>query len=258
MAVTIDLSGRVAVITGASRKIGIGAEIARLFAKAGADLLLTVYPSYDSIMTWGSRAEDTGELLEELRGCGVRVELLEADLGDPAVPDRIITHASQTLGGVDILVNNATHDIEEDIYSLSAASLDRHYAVNVRGPVLLCAAFARQHTGKPGGRIINMVSGELFGPMPGNLPYVITKGAIDALTISLSMELAPKHITVNAIDPGITDTGWIPPEQHQHWTETAPFGRVGLPRDTAHLALFLASDLGGWITGQILHSRGGL
>lgn len=259
MPVEISLAGRVALVTGASRQIGIGAAVARLLAQAGASVFLTYYTPYDRAMTWGIQAHEPAALLEELRSLGVSAAAAEADLSDPAVPARLFDQVEETLGPVDILINNATHDIETDIYGLTAAVLDQHYGVNVRGATLLCAEFARRFPeDRPGGCIVNLVSGELFGPMPGNLPYVITKGAVDALTISLSAELAPKGITVNAVDPGITDTGWIPAEEYQRHQEHAPLGRIGQPQDAAHLILFLVSDLGGWVTGQIIHSRGGL
>jgi 3-oxoacyl-[acyl-carrier protein] reductase len=94
--------------------------------------------------------------------------------------------------------------------------------------------------------------------MPDNLPYAITKGSIDALTTSLSPTLAKKGITSNAIDPGPTDTGWMTPDLLAQLAASAPMGRVGLPRDAANLAVFLASDEAQWITGQILRSRGSL
>ena len=137
---------------------------------------------------------------------GGRAEAVEADLADPGTPARLFDQAEAALGPVDILMNNATYDVETDIYHVTAELLDRHYAVNVRGTTLLCAEFAKRHDGRPGGRIISMVSGELVSPMQGNLPYVITKGGVDALTIAFSAELAPKGITVNAVDPGATDT----------------------------------------------------
>ncbi len=257
MPYSIDLSNRIALVTGASRKIGIGAAICRLLAQAGASIFFTYYTPYDHLMPWGIHPEEPARLLDELRALGVRAEAAEADLADPETPENLLDQAETALGPVDILVNNATHDVEMDIYGLTAIALDQHYAVNVRGAALLCAEFARRHDGRPGGRIINMVSGELFGPMKGNLPYVMTKGAVDALTISLSAELAPKRITVNAIDPGPTNTGWMSPEFLEQLNQSGPLGRVGMPEDVAHLVLFLASPLGEWITGQIIHSRGG-
>jgi 3-oxoacyl-[acyl-carrier protein] reductase len=94
--------------------------------------------------------------------------------------------------------------------------------------------------------------------MPGELPYAATKGAVDAFTVTLAAELAPRGITVNAVDPGITDTGWIPAALKAEWEAHAPLGRVGRPEDAAQLVRFLASAEAGWITGQIMHSRGGL
>lgn len=257
MSVEISLKGKIALVTGASRKIGIGSAICRLLAQAGADIFFTYYTPYDHEMPWGIHPDEPEALLQDLRGLGVRAEALEADLSDPQVPASLFQAAEERLGPVDILVNNATYDVETEIYALTAKILDRHYAVNVRGTALLCAEFARRHDGRPGGRVINMVSGELVGPMTDNIPYVMTKGAIDALTITLSGSLAPKGITVNAIDPGPTDTGWMPPELYERLVKDSYFGRVGLPEDTAHLVLFLASPLGQWVTGQILHSRGG-
>ncbi len=257
MAVELSLEKKIALITGASRKIGIGSAIARLFARAGADIFLTYYTQYDRSMPWGIASGETDELLEEIRAEDVRAAAIEVDLGAPDSPAAIFDCVERELGPVDILVNNATYDVSGNIYTLTHAALDRHYAINVRGALFLCAEFARRHDGRPGGRIINMVSGELLGPMVDSLPYVVTKGAVDAMTITLARSLAEKGITVNAIDPGPTDTGWIPPDLFGELVQQAPFGRVGLPQDAAHLALFLASSLGQWVTGQILHSRGG-
>ena len=93
--------------------------------------------------------------------------------------------------------------------------------------------------------------------MPDELAYIATKGAIEALTLSLSAAVAAKGITVNAIDPGTTDTDWMTEEERQAWSKQNPFGRLGTPADAARLVRFLASDEGAWITGQVIHSRGG-
>jgi 3-oxoacyl-[acyl-carrier protein] reductase len=272
MSVELSLAGQVALVTGASRAAGIGSAICRLLARAGADVFFTYYAPYDSERPWGEDAAAPAALLAELRGPGEealrRAAAEQADLADPSTPARLFDLAERALGPVDILINNATYDDESDLDTFSAEVLDRHYAVNVRGAALMCAEFARrfgqrQNDGRqdgerhPGGRIVNLVSGELLGPMPGNLPYVITKGAVDAMTITLSASLAPRGITVNAVDPGPTDTGWMPPALRAQLEQQAPLGRVGMPDDAARLILFLVSPLGGWVTGQILHSRGG-
>lgn len=93
--------------------------------------------------------------------------------------------------------------------------------------------------------------------MPGKLPYVATKGAIEAFTVTLAAELAPRGITVNAVDPGPTDTGWMTEELRRELSQHAPMGRVGEPEDVARLIRFLASEDAGWVTGQVIHSRGG-
>lgn len=245
-------------MTGASRRIGIGAAIARALAQAGADVFVTHYRPYDAAMPWGSQAAEAEELITALRTMGGRAEGLELDLAEPEAPVALFDRVEATLGAVDILVNNAAFSVSDGVDGLTAELLDRHYAVNVRAMALLCAEFARRYRGDGGGRIINLTSGQGLGPMPDELAYAATKGAVDAFTFSLSAELAPRGITVNAVDPGGTDTGWMPPELKQELEARAPLGRVGTPEDAARLVRFLASAEAGWITGQIIRSRGGL
>jgi 3-oxoacyl-[acyl-carrier protein] reductase len=107
------------------------------------------------------------------------------------------------------------------------------------------------------GKIINFTSGYPLEPNPGNLAYSATKSAVNRFTTSASLEIAPNRITMNAIDPGPTDTGWMPPDLKKQLQAAAPFGRLGFPEDAALLVRFLASQESNWITGQILHSRGG-
>jgi 3-oxoacyl-[acyl-carrier protein] reductase len=164
----------------------------------------------------------------------------------------------ERLGGAAILVNNAVHDSTDAPFDqLDAETLDAYYAVNIRGTMLLSVEFARRFTGGMGGRIINMTSGQGRGPMPGKLAYVATKGAIEAFTVTLSAEVAPLGITVNAIDPGPTDTGWMTDEIREYLLPRFPMGRIGQPEDAARLIAILASESAGWVTGQIIRSTGG-
>ena len=127
----------------------------------------------------------------------------------------------------------------------------------MRGTFLLTVEFARRLSGRSGGRIINLTSGQSLGPMPGELAYVATKGAVEAFTVSLSAELASHGITVNAVDPGPTDTGWMTEEVRKELLPRFPQGRIGQPEDVARLIAILASDEAAWITGQVMHSSGG-
>jgi 3-oxoacyl-[acyl-carrier protein] reductase len=259
----IDLSGRIAIVTGASRKIGIGAAVARTLAAAGADIFLTYFLPYDADQPWRSQPQEVEDLLAHLHSLGVRAYGLEANLTQPTAPAHIFDAVEGLLGKAAILVNNATHSENGDIHALDAAQLDRHYAVNVRGMALLCQEFVRRWPGDQHdrsdqhGRIINMSSGQGAGPMPDELAYIATKGAVEAFTTSLAAGVAHLGITVNAIDPGPVDTGWMDAELKARLVAQAPLGRVGLPQDIASLICFLAAPQADWITGQVIHARGG-
>jgi 3-oxoacyl-[acyl-carrier protein] reductase len=252
----VDLAGRVAVVTGASRRQGIGVAICRLFARHGADVLFTHWQAYDQEQPYGADPDGPHALLHELRELGVRSEALEIDLADPASPGQVLDAAESRLGPTSILVNNAAHSVSADYRTLDAASLDAHYVVNVRATLLLSVEFARRYRGGTGGRIISLSSGQGVGPMPSELPYIASKGAIEAFTLSLAHDVAALGITVNAVDPGATDTGWMTEGLKADILAEMGFGRLGLPEDAARLILFLASDAGAWITGQTIHSRG--
>ncbi len=248
---------RIAIVTGASRRRGIGTAICRALAADGIDIFFTHWGAYDRAMSYYVDEDWPTSLQQELREKGVRCENLEVDLSIVDAPTYVLDEVQARLGQPAILVNNATHSLRDGYEVLDAQILDAHYAVNIRGTLLLSVEFARRYGGKTARRIINLTSGQSLGPMPGELAYVATKGAIEAFTVSLSAELAPHGITVNAVDPGPTDTGWMTEDLKRELLLRFPQGRLGQPEDAARLIAFLASDAASWITGQVIHSQGG-
>ena len=135
--------------------------------------------------------------------------------------------------------------------------MDNHYNINLRLTTLLSSNFARIFDKKEGGRIINLSSGQFKGPMKNELAYAVTKGGVDALTITLAAEVASKGITVNTVNPGPTDTGWMDQTTKEELKEKFPFKRLGRPKDAANLISFLVSKEAAWITGEVINSDGG-
>ena len=252
-----NLAGRVAVVTGVSRRAGIGFGVASRLAALGANLFVHSFAPFDTAQPWGADSAGITPLLAELRGFGVKVEHLEADFADPDAPQAVMAAAVQAFGAVDILVANHAYSTLGTLEELTADEIDAHLQVNVRGSLLLVQAFAAQHQGQPGGRVILMTSGQHLHPMPGELAYVASKGALHQLTASLAAHLAPHGITVNTVNPGATDTGYATEEQRQAVIAAAPSGRWGRPDDAARLIGWLASDDAGWVTGQVINSTGG-
>lgn len=248
---------KIAIVTGASRLQGIGAAICRELAEAGYDIFFTYWINYDKEMPWIIVNDEPQRLQTELLEKGVKVSCMELDLTENGAAAKLFDAAEVKIGFPDVLVNNAAYSTNNDFSNLTPDELDRHYMVNIRATTFMSIEFAKRFNKNGGGRIINMTSGQFKGPMPGELAYAATKGAIDALTITMAAELAQKGITVNAINPGPTDTGWMDEGIKNDLIPKFPFGRVGQPKDAAKLAKFLASEDAGWVTGQILHSEGG-
>jgi 3-oxoacyl-[acyl-carrier protein] reductase len=253
---TYDLSGRIALVTGATRREGIGAAICRTLAAAGAHVAFTRFTAYDAAM-YQSDTSDPERLMEELRDLGVPAIDIPWDLEQadrlPALLDRV----EQELGPLSILVNNAAYSTRDGWEKLDAAQLDRHYAVNARATALLSVEFCRRFRDERGGRISNFSSGQQLGPMPDELAYAMSKAAIVTLTESLAPAVMGKGITVNAVNPGVTDTGWITPALRKELLPSMPAGRFGTPEDAARVVAWLASDEAAWLTGQVINSEGG-
>jgi 3-oxoacyl-[acyl-carrier protein] reductase len=252
-----ELRGRVAVVTGVGRRRGIGSAVCRALAARGADVALSYWKPYDRGMPWDPDEDEPRRLAEELRDAGVRAEAFEVDLSLAKSPKELLDAAESGLGTPSILVNAAAHSTRDGYEGLDADTIDAHHAVNVRAMALLSVHFARRYPGGPGGRIVNFSSGQSLGPMEDELAYGMTKGAIEAFTRSLAAGVGHKGITVNAVNPGPTDTGWIPEDLGRELLPKFPAGRIGQPEDAARLVAFLAGDEAAWITGQTIHSEGG-
>ena len=244
-----ELAGKVAVVTGVTRHAGLGAAIAREFVEAGAAVFTTHFREYDTRQTWGVAPDEPESILVALGAQGAGIEL---DLSSPSAAVDLFTQANSRFGPVDILVNNAAHWECGGINQASAEQLDRHYAVNVRAAVLLCAEFVRRRPPGVGGRIINMTSGQGRGPMPGELAYAVTKAGLDALTLSLAADLMTSGVTVNAIDPGPIDTGWMTADLRTSLAATSPTGNLARPGDLAIVVRLLCGDAAASITGRII------
>jgi len=251
------LAGQVAIVTGVSRSKGIGAAIARSLAGSGAQLFLTGWPEYDNQQPWSEKEHRPEALLDELKAVGAEAVWEPFDLSDPDSVHRLISAVGAHFEAADILINNACFSQSDSLENLDAALIDRHYAINTRAPVLLSVEFVRRYGGRSARRIISITSGQMLGAMRGELAYVVTKAGLDAFTITFAAEVGHLGITVNAVDPGPTDSGCMTPELQKKMLPRFGLGRLGRPDDAAHLVTFLAGPDSGWITGQILRSRGG-
>jgi 3-oxoacyl-[acyl-carrier protein] reductase len=252
------LRGRVALVTGVSRRNGIGFAIARRLAEQGAELFLHSWEPFDAAMPWGADPGGSEAIRSELRVTGRRIEQLADDFRDATAPERVVRAAFAAFGQVDILIANHAYSTLGDLEALTAAEIDAHLEINVRGTLLLIQAWAARHDDhRPGGRVIMLTSGQHLGPMPGELAYIASKGALHQLTRSLAAHLAPRGITVNTVNPGATDTGYADAALRESVLAREPMGRWGEPDDAARLIAWLCGDDARWITGEVINSTGG-
>ena len=246
-----QLTGKVALVTGASK--GIGAAIAEALAAAGA----AVAVNYSSSRTG---AESVVKRIESKDGRAVAVG---GDVSKTEDVKRIFAETTQALGRVDILVNNAGIFKMEPLAEVTEAEFHRQFGINVFGLLAASQAAAAQF-GSGGGSIINISSVVSRITPPGSSIYSATKGAVDAITRVLAKELGPQGVRVNAISPGMVETegthtaGFIGGEFQKGAAASSPFGRIGQVDDIATVAVFLASSDAKWLTGEIVNASGGV
>lgn len=260
------LRGRTALVTGASRRGGIGYAVARRLAAYGASVHLHHHVPHDAALPWGAdRPEDVaGGVREALGDPDARVTHGPGDLSDPAAPAELIATAAGALGGrIDILVaNHALSGSDGTLDTIDTAMLDAHWTVDTRSVLLLVQAYARLRAAlpprTPGGRVVMMTSGQdIAGGMPGELAYALQKGALASVTRSLSTALAGLAVTVNTVNPGPVDTDYLEGEAYEEIAARFPAGRWGMPDDPARLIAWLATEEAAWVTGQVVDSEGG-
>jgi 3-oxoacyl-[acyl-carrier protein] reductase len=241
-------------VTGVSRSEGIGFAVARRLAADGMGVFTHGWGRGSDPLLPAGDGESAGEggqtPLASLAGH------LEADLAEPDSPAAVVAAARLALGRVDVLVANHAASVAGGLGELTAASIDTALVVNVRATLLLVQELAAGFEGEQG-RVVLLTSGQGRGPMAGELPYAASKAAISGLVLSLADALAPRGITVNAVNPGPTDTGWASDDVRARVEAAMPRGRWGTPEDAARLIAWLASEDSGWVTGQVIDSDGG-
>ena len=279
------LNDKVVLITGANH--GIGAATAKAFASQGAKVFITYFretPPYSPEALEKALVKDIGgpELYwAQQQGCpeayvvdiqtqGGSAYAYEADLSDINNIPLLFDLCEEQLGPVDVLVNNHTYCVQETfdparvtnegfpINLPSAKVIDAHFAINARAYVLMMSEYVQRYTARQAawGRIINL-STDAAHAHEINISYAASKHAIESYTRSAAIELGRYGITVNVVAPGPTQTGYITPEAEPELCAGTPLGRLGEPDDIADVIVFLASEQGRWLTGQLLYVGGG-
>ncbi|HEY2371322.1 MAG TPA: SDR family oxidoreductase [Gaiellaceae bacterium] len=228
-----------ALVTGVSRRVGIGFAIAERLRADGATVFTHGWTPHDAAQEWG--ADD----LEPD---------IEADFAEPDAPARVVAAARKKLGPLDTLVVNHARSGDGRLADLTAEHIDAFLHENVRAPLLLVKEFAQRFEGDRGA-VVLLTSGGHLEPMPTEVAYAVSKGALAIAVTTLAEELSDRGIRVNVVNPGPTDTGWGLADADP--ARRMPFGRWGEPEDAARLIAWLASDDGRWVSGQVIDSEGG-
>jgi 3-oxoacyl-[acyl-carrier protein] reductase len=244
------LTGKVAVVTGASK--GIGASIAKHLAKEGAAV----------VVNYASSKQGADRVVAEITAQGGRAVAVQADVAKQADISRLFAEAKKAFGRLDILVNNAGIYEFAPLEAVTPEHFHKLFDLNVLG-LLLTTQEAVKHLGPQGGSIINISSVVATAAPPATAVYSATKAAVDAVTKSLAKELGSRKIRVNSINPGMVETegvhaaGIAESDFRRQVEAQTPLGRIGQPQDIGPAAVFLASDESGWISGETLSIAGG-
>lgn len=249
----LQLKGRTALVTGASK--GIGAGIAKQLAAAGAAV----------VVNYASDRDGADAVVRQINDDHGRAVAVQADVAKSEEVRRLFSESQKAFGTISILVNNAGVYLPMALPEITEEEFHREFNTNVLGPLLVIRE-SLKHFGPDGGSVINIGSAAAQMRPPGYSIYAASKSALDAITGVLAKELASRRIRVNSINPGATLSEGtqaaglygVESEFEKALVERTPLGRIGTPADIAKVALFLASDDSGWLTGEVILASGGL
>ena len=239
-----SLTEKIAIVTGASA--GIGRAIAERLAQEGATV----------VVNYGKSADKAKAVVAEIESKGGKAVAVQADMSKIADVRRLVRETVQRFGRLDILVNNAGMVTFRPLLETTEQEFDQIFALNAKGPY-----FAMQEAAKvieDGGRIVNISTDGTHMSFAGVTAYLGSKAALEQFTKGLTLELAPKGVTVNTVSPGFTDTAMMPDAFRETGAQMSPLKRLGTPQDIADVVVFLVSDQGRWLTGQNIHASGGV
>lgn len=250
----LPLRNKNVLITGVGTTRGIGYAVAVECAKQGASIFIQYFNNSEVTDDFKNVCTGISQNLIE----GAKFNHIHANFENDAFVDEMRLFMQQN-GTMDFIIcNHALSGHDGYLLETTSENLDKHWQINTKSSILLSKLFVEQHNQENRGKIIFMTSGQSLGPMSNEISYALSKGALLEIVKSLAHDLGNKNITVNAINPGVTNTGYLDGYNLSEWVETNfPFGRLSEPQDTANLITFLLSDKGSWITGQIINSEGG-
>jgi 3-oxoacyl-[acyl-carrier protein] reductase len=239
-----ELSGKVAIVTGASN--GIGRAIAERLAEDGAIV----------VVNYSKSSEKAQQVVVGIQGKGGKALAVQTDMSQVAEARRLVIDTVKQFNRLDILVNNAGKFMPKPLDDTTEEEFDGVIALNAKGPY-----FAMQEAAKvlkDGGRIVNISTGGTHLHFPGATAYLGSKAALEQYTKGLAQELASKGVTVNTVSPGFTETGMMTEEYRQIGIQLTPMKRLGVPKDIADVVAFIVSEEARWLTGQTIQVGGGI